>query len=99
MKITPLFDRILVEPNVSVKEKNTSSLILPESAQDKPLLGRVVAVGNGKMANDDNVTMQVEKGDLILYNKYSGSEFKNNGQNLVIMRQSEILAKVENENG
>ena len=99
MKITPLFDRILVEPNASVQEEKTTSLILPESAQDKPLLGRVVAVGNGKMANDETVTMQVKKDDLILYSKYSGSEFKNNGKNLVIMRQSEILAKVEEQNG
>jgi len=99
MKITPLFDRILVEPNITVKEQTTGSLILPESAQDKPLLGKIVAVGNGKMANNDNITMQIAVGDLILYNKYSGSEFKNNGKSLVIMRQSEILAKVENENG
>ena len=99
MKITPLFDRILVEPNITVKEQTTGSLILPESAQDKPLLGKIVAVGNGKMANNDNIIMQIAVGDLILYNKYSGSEFKNNGKSLVIMRQSEILAKVENENG
>ena len=95
MKITPLFDRIVVEPNISVKEQSSGSLIVPESAQDKPLLGKVIAIGNGKMADDESVTMQIEVGDLVLYSKYSGSEFKNNGKNLVIMRQSEILAKVE----
>lgn len=98
MKITPLFDRILVEP-ASVNEKSSSTLLLPESAQDKPLLGKVIAVGNGKMADEKQVTIQTKIGDLILYSKYSGSEFKNDGKTMVIMRQSEILAIVEENNG
>ena len=95
MKITPLFDRIVVEPNISVKEQSSGSLIVPESAQDKPLLGKVIAIGNGKMADDESVTMQIEVGDLVLYSKYSGSEFKVDGKELTIIRQSDILAVVE----
>lgn len=98
MKIKPLFDRILVEP-IALKEQSSNTLLLPESAQDKPLLGKVLAVGNGKMADDKQISMQAKKGDVILYSKYSGSEFKNDGKSMVIMRQSEILAIVEENDG
>ncbi len=92
MKIKPLFDRLLVE----IKQKNeptkVGSLILPETNQDKPLIGKIVALGNGIMADNSQVQMQVKLNDTILFNKYAGSEFKDNGKTYVLLRQSEILA-------
>lgn len=95
MKIKPLFDRILLEPIVDSKEQKVGALVLPSSAQDMPLLGKIIATGDGTMADEKQITMQVKKGDVVLYNKYSGSEFKDNGKQYVLMRQSEILAIVE----
>lgn len=96
MKIKPLFDRILIE-NITPSPAKTNGIILPETSQDKPLLGKIIALGNGKMADGKDVDMQIKVGDKILYNKYAGSEYKDNGKSLVLMRQSEILALVEEE--
>ena len=98
MNIHPLFDRVLVEITNKNTPQKTGALILPETSQDKPLLGKIIATGDGKMADGESVLMQVEIGDLILFNKYSGNEIKENGKNLVLLRQSEILAKIEGEN-
>lgn len=95
MKIKPLFDRILLEPVSDSKEQKLGTLVLPSSAQDAPLLGKILAVGNGKMADKKEIEMQVKVGDTVLYNKYSGCEFKESGITYVLMRQSEILAIVE----
>ena len=97
MIIKPLFDRVLIETTNKNMPQHSGTLILPESGQDKPLLGTIVAIGNGKMADGQSIEMQVKCGDTILYNKYSGSELKNNGKALVLLRQSEILAIIEGE--
>lgn len=94
MNIKPLFDRVVVE-SVQSEEKTKSGFILPSSAQEKPQTARVVAVGPGGNVDGKDVTMQVKVGDVILYAKYSGSEFKVDGKEFTILRQSDILAIVE----
>lgn len=94
MNIKPLFDRVVVE-SVQSEEKTKSGFILPSSAQEKPQTARVVAVGPGGIVDGKDVTMEVKIGDVVLYAKYSGSEFKVDGKEFTILRQSDILAIVE----
>ena len=94
MNIKPLFDRVVVE-SVQSEEKTKSGFILPSSAQETPQTARVVAVGPGGVVDGKDVTMEVKIGDVVLYAKYSGSEFKVDGKEFTILRQSDILAIVE----
>ena len=94
MNIKPLFDRVVVE-SVQSEEKTKSGFILPSTAKEKPLAGKVVAVGPGGVVDGKDVTMEVKIGDVVLYAKYSGSEFKVDGKEFTILRQSDILAIVE----
>ena len=94
MNIKPLFDKVVVE-SVQSEEKTKSGFILPASAQEKPQTARVVAVGPGGNVDGKDVTMQVKVGDVVLYAKYSGSEFKVDGKEFTILRQGDILAVVE----
>ena len=94
MNIKPLFDRVVVE-SVQSEEKTKSGFILPSSAQEKPQTARVVSVGPGGVVDGKDVTMEVKIGDVVLYAKYSGSEFKVDGKEFTILRQSDILAIVE----
>tara|TARA_B100000963_G_C22630307_1_gene674605 strand:- start:3044 stop:3349 length:306 start_codon:yes stop_codon:yes gene_type:complete len=89
MKIKPLADRVLVEPSAA-ETKTASGIIIPDSAQEKPQKGKVVAVGPGTKENP--VTLKV--GDEILYGKYSGTELKYEGTDFLIMKESDILAKI-----
>lgn len=89
MKIKPLADRVLVEPSAA-ETKTASGIIIPDSAQEKPQKGKVVAVGPGTKENP--VTLKV--GDEILYGKYSGTELKHEGIDFLIMKESDILAKI-----
>ena len=89
MKIKPLADRVLVEPSAA-ETKTASGIIIPDSAQEKPQKGKVVAVGPGTKENP--VTLKV--GDEILYGKYSGTELKHEGNDFLIMKESDILAKI-----
>lgn len=88
MSIKPLSDRVLVKP-AAAEQKTASGIIIPDSAKEKPLKGEVIAVGPG--TKDE--TMQVSVGDTVLYGKYSGTEIEIDGEKLLIMRQSDILAK------
>ena len=83
----PLADRVLVEPNVA-ETTTASGIIIPDTAKEKPQEGTVVAVGNGKA--DEPMTVKV--GDKVLYGKYSGTEFKYEGKDYLIMREDEIYA-------
>ena len=83
----PLADRVLVEP-VAAEQKTASGIIIPDTAQEKPQKGTVVAVGNGKV--DEPLTVKV--GETVLYGKYAGTELKFEGQDDLIMRESDILA-------
>ncbi|MBD44195.1 co-chaperone GroES [Flavobacteriaceae bacterium] len=87
LKIQPLSDRVLVEPQ-EAETKTASGLYIPDSAKEKPQQGKVVAVGKGKKDHD----MTVKIGDLVLYGKYSGSELKHEGSDYLIMREEDILA-------
>ncbi len=87
LNIRPLADRVLVEP-APAETKTASGLIIPDTAQEKPQKGTVVAVGNGK--KDEPITVKV--GDTVLYGKYSGTELKYEAKDYLIMRESDILA-------
>ena len=90
----PLADRVLVEP-AAAEEKTASGIILPDTAKEKPQIGEIVATGPGKVNESGNlVKMSVKKGDKVLYGKYSGTEISHNGDDLLIMRESDILAVV-----
>ncbi|MBQ9104251.1 MAG: co-chaperone GroES [Clostridia bacterium] len=94
MKVKPLFDKIVVE-SVESEEKTKSGFILPSASQEKQQMAKVVAVGPGGIIDGKEIVMQVKVGDIVLYSKYSGSEFKVDGKELTIIRQSDVLAIVE----
>ena len=95
MNIKPLSDRVVVKPQAA-EEKTASGIILPDTAKEKPQEGKVVAVGNGKVAEDGKKTpLDVKKGDKVLFSKYSGSEVKLDGEDHLIMREDDILAVLE----
>lgn len=94
MTIKPLFDRIVIEA-VEGTDKTESGIVLPGTAQEKPQMARIIAVGPGGLIDGKEVTMQVKVGDEILYNKYAGSEFKLENKEVTILKQSDILAIVE----
>ncbi len=95
MKVRPLHDRLLVK-RVAVEEKTKGGIIIPESGKEKPAEAKVVAVGPGKRSDDGKlVKMDVKKGDRILFAKYSGNEIKLNGDELMILREEEVLAIIE----
>jgi len=87
MNIKPLADRVLVQP-ASAEEKTVGGIIIPDSAKEKPLKGKVVAVGKGTKDEE----MIVKAGDSVLYGKYAGTEIEWDGESYLIMRQSDILA-------
>jgi chaperonin GroES len=92
MAIKPLADRVLVKPS-SPEEKTKGGIILPDTAKEKPQEGVVVAVGPGKISeNGSKITMQVKVKDRVLYGKYSGTEVQIDGEEHLIMRESDIFA-------
>jgi chaperonin GroES len=91
MDIRPLHDRVVVR-RVDDKETVRGGIIIPDTAKEKPQEGEVIAVGNGKVLdNGTRVAMEVKKGDRILFGKYAGSEVKIEGEELLIMREDDIL--------
>lgn len=94
MKVIPLFDKVVVE-SIGTEEKTASGFILPSAAQEKQQMAKIIAVGPGGMIDGKEIVMQVKVGDTVLYSKYSGSEFKVDGKELTIIRQSDILAIVQ----
>lgn len=92
MKLKPLHDRVVVKPSES-EDKTKSGIVLPETAQEKPQKGTVVAAGEGKLDRDNKrVPLGVKKGDKIIYSKYGGTDIKVNGDELLILREDDILA-------
>lgn len=94
MQIKPLFDRIVIE-QVDTEEKTKSGIVLLAKDQEKPQMAKVIAVGPGGNVDGKDVVMQVKVGDTVLYSKYAGSEFKIDGKEVTIMRQSDVLAILE----
>ena len=94
LNLKPLGDRVVVEP-LEKEERTASGIILPETAKEKPQEGEIIAVGPGRRDDDGKlVPMDVKKGDTVLYAKYAGTEVKSDGEELLIVRESDVLAVV-----
>ena len=94
MNIKPLFDKVVVKL-IETEEQTASGILLPTSAQEKPQLAEVIAVGEGGFIDGEEVKMVVKPKDKVLFSKYAGSEFKIDNQKVIIVKQSDILAIVE----
>jgi len=90
----PFGDRVLVKP-VDKEEVSAGGILLPDTVQEKPQEGKIVAVGPGRTADDGKrIAMESKVGDLVVYSKYAGSEVKEEGEDYLILRESDILAKI-----
>lgn len=94
MKLRPLGDRVLVK-RIKEEEKTKGGIIIPDTAKEKPQEGKVVSVGKGKFEDGKLVTPEVKAGDKILFGKYSGSEIKLEGDDLIVLREDDILGIIE----
>ena len=94
MKVKPLGDRVVIK-NVENEETTKAGIVLPGSAKEKPQMAEVLAVGPGGMVDGKEVKMEVTVGQKVIYSKYAGTEVKIDGENLILVRQSDILAVVE----
>ncbi|HDZ89369.1 MAG: co-chaperone GroES [Deltaproteobacteria bacterium] len=95
MKIRPLHDRVIVK-RVEEEEKTKGGIIIPDTAKEKPVEGEVVAVGDGKLADDGKkIPLEVKAGDKVLFGKYAGTEIQIDGEENLIMREDDIIAIVE----
>lgn len=95
MKIRPLHDRVIVK---RLEEERTSAggIVIPDTAAEKPSKGKVIAVGNGKILDNGEIRkLDVKKGDKVLFGKYSGNEVKVDGEELLVMREDDIMAVIE----
>jgi chaperonin GroES len=95
MKIRPLHDRLIVK-RLDEEEKTKGGIIIPDTAKEKPIEGKVIAVGDGKVKKDGKkVPMEVKKGDRVLFAKYAGTEVKIDGEENLMMREDDVLAIIE----
>ena len=94
MNVKPLFDRVVIK-NVETEEVTKGGIVLPGSAKEKPQMAEVLAVGPGGLVDGKEVKMQVQVGQKVIYSKYAGTEVKIDNQELILVRQSDILAVVE----
>ena len=95
MNLKPLHDRVLVKP-LEAEEKTAGGIIIPDTAKEKPMKGRVISAGPGVRGEDGKLQpLDVKKGDQILYGKWSGTEVKLNGDDLLIMKESDIMGIIE----
>ena len=93
MKLIPLFDKVVLKP---VNEEKTSNILLPKDMEEKPEIAQVVATGPGGNVDGEQVTMVLQVGDKVLFNKFAGFEFNLNNTTYILMKQTDILAKIEN---
>jgi len=95
MKIRPLHDRVVVR-RLEEELKTAGGIVIPDSAKEKPMQGEIVAIGEGKvLENGDVRALAVKTGDMVLFGKYSGTEIKLDGEELVVMREDDIMGVVE----
>jgi len=95
MNLKPLGDRLIVRA-IEEEEKTASGLVLPDTAKEKPQKGKVIAVGDGKLDDDGKrIPLEVAVDDEVLYSKYGGTEIKVDGEELLVLRESDVLARVE----
>jgi len=93
MAVKPLNDRILVK-RVEEEQRSAGGIIIPDTAKEKPMQARVIAVGPGRWEKDKRIPVDIKEGDLILIGKYTGTEIKINGEDHLIVREDEILANI-----
>jgi len=92
-KIEPLGDRVVIRPTPK-EEVSKGGIVLPDTAKEKPQEGKIIAVGPGRLTEEGKrIAMDVKKGDKVIYSKYAGTEFKLDAEELIIMREGDILAK------
>jgi chaperonin GroES len=92
-KIEPLGDRVVIKPTPQ-EEVSKGGIVLPDTAKEKPQEGKIIAVGPGRLTEEGKrIAMDVKKGDKVIYSKYAGTEFKLDGEELIIMREGDLLAK------
>jgi chaperonin GroES len=95
MKVRPLNDRIIVK-RLEEEEKTKGGIIIPDSAKEKPVEGKVIAVGDGRINKEGKkIPMEIKKGDRILFAKYGGSEIKMDGEEYLMMKEDDVLAIIE----
>lgn len=95
MKFRPLHDRLLVK-RTEAEQKSKGGIIIPDTAKEKPIEGKVIAVGNGKALDDGKVRkLEVKVGDTVLFGKYSGNEIKVEGEEHIILREDDVLGVIE----
>ena len=94
MNVKPLSDRVVIK-NLESEETTKSGIVLPGTAKEKPQMAEVLAVGPGGVVDGKEITMQVKVGQKVIYSKYAGTEVKIDGEDLIIVRQNDILAVVE----
>jgi chaperonin GroES len=96
MKLKPLGDRLIVKA-IEEEETTASGIVLPDTAKEKPQRGEVIAAGDGRVNEDTGkrTPLDVQEGDTVLYSKYGGTEIKVEGEDLLVLRESDVLAKVE----
>lgn len=95
MKLRPLHDRLLIRP-LDAEEKTAGGIIIPDTAKEKPMEGEVVAAGSGTKGEDGKITpLDVKKGNRVLYGKWSGTEVKVDGEDLLIVRESDVMGIIE----
>jgi chaperonin GroES len=95
MKVRPLHDRIIVQ-RIEEEEQRVGGIIIPDTAKEKPQQGKVVAVGKGRIEKDGKVTpLDVKAGDTVLFGKYAGQEIKIDGEEVLIIREEEVLGVIE----
>ena len=94
MKIRPLFDRVVIK-SIDSEETTKSGIVLPGAAKEKPQMAEVIAIGPGGNVDGKEIAMQVKVGDKVIYSKYAGNEVKLDGTEYIVIRQSDILAVVE----
>ncbi len=94
-KVRPLHDRVIVR-RLDEEEKSAGGIIIPDTAKEKPIEGKVIAVGNGKiLENGDVRPLDVKAGDTVIFSKYAGTEIKIDGEELLMMREDDILGVIE----
>ncbi len=95
LKLKPLGDRVIIQPSDDDVEKSPGGIYIPETAKEKPQKGKVVAVGTGRTTDEGNtIKMSVKLNDIVIYSKYAGTEYSENGADFLIVKESDILAIV-----
>jgi chaperonin GroES len=94
MKVKPLYDRILVK-RIEEKEQKKGSIIIPDTAREKPMEGKVIAVGAGRLEKGERIKLEVKVGDRVMFGKYSGTEIKIDDHDHVILKEDEVLGIIQ----